>query len=431
MKNHYDTLEIKIGASEAEIKKAFRKLAVKYHPDKNFDDIFFAKKFIEIKEAYDILIDPISKKVYDNQLLNFLNRQTAEEILKQEEKRQDQKKKQKEEEEKFYYEPLKPFYSSRDRDQQETSQYKPILDLWGNKLNDNFDFLKLPKRIGKIIGAYSDLIIGMEPLSSSQKTIRLLKGLFIGLAISALIYFIGRPSEIWTVIWLLVPIAIALWISNNSIKFEHSNFFVGINGFAEYRCEENRNNIIIDKEVNFNDITDIYLHQLDKKVNFNYQGTDFLYVFLNSNNGKVAYFKEGKYDKKNKIEKQGNVINFCRKVEQYWTIYLLDKMEKDLEQKGHILFNLYFHENNSYTPYIKIGIGQITFIKSENEEFTYKFNEIKKMYSKGNDLFIEHNNFQKSFFFFKSGNADKIPMLNLCNRHFFYKAMEILLGYKI
>ncbi|MCH6202178.1 hypothetical protein MMU07_21555, partial [Aquiflexum sp. LQ15W] len=50
---------------------------------------------------------------------------------------------------------------------------------------------------------------------------------------------------------------------------------------------------------------------------------------------------------------------------------------------------------------------------------------------KGNDLFIEHNNFQKTLFFFKSGNSDKIPMLNLCNRQYFFKAMEILLGYKI
>jgi molecular chaperone DnaJ len=47
MKNYYDTLEIKIGANEAEIKKAFRRLAIKYHPDKNFGDDFFARKFIE------------------------------------------------------------------------------------------------------------------------------------------------------------------------------------------------------------------------------------------------------------------------------------------------------------------------------------------------------------------------------------------------
>ena len=431
MNNHYDTLEIKIGASETEIKKAFRRLAIKYHPDKNFGDDFFAKKFIEIKEAYDILIDPESKATYDNELLSYLNKQTTEEKVKQEERKKEEKRKQKEKEEQFFYEPFKPFYSYRDREQQETPQFKPIFDFWGNKLNESLDFIKLPKRIGKIIGAYSDLGTGSEPLTNSQKTVRILKGLLVGLAIGTLIYFIGNPNEIWTVIWFVVPTAVALWIMNASNKFEHSNFFFGINGFAEYKCVDNRNNITIDTEVNFNDITDVYLYQVEKKVNFNYQGTDFLYVFLNTNNGKIAYVKEGTYDKKTKFEEQGVELNFCRKVEQYWTIYLLDRMEKDLEQKGYILFNLYSHEKNNYMPYIKLGIGQITFIKGESQEFTYKFNDIKRMYSKGSDLFIEHKNFQKTFFFFKSGNEDKIPMLNLCNRQFFYKAMEILLGYKI
>lgn len=431
MQNHYDTLEIKIGSSEAEIKKAFRRLAIKYHPDKNFGDDFFTKKFIAIKEAYDILIDPISRNNYDNELLNFINRQSPEEKIKEEEKKQEAKQKQKEQEERFFYEPFKPFYSYRDREQQETPQFKPIFDIWGNKLNESLEFLKLPKRIGKIIGAYSDLIIGEKPLTTSQKTFRILKGFVVGLAIGALIYFIGNPNEIWTIIWFIAPTAIALWIMNATNKFEHSNFFIGINGFAEFKCNDSRDNITVDTEVNFNDITDVYLYQVEKKVNFNYQGTDYIYVFLNTNNGKIAYVKEGTFDKKTKIEEQPIELNFCRKVEQYWTIYLLDKMEKDIEQKGYVLFNLYSHESNSYTPYIKLGIGQITFIKKENEEFTYKFNDIKRMYSKGSDLFIEHKNFQRTFFFFKSGNEDKIPMLNLCNRQYFYKAIEILLGYKI
>jgi hypothetical protein len=53
------------------------------------------------------------------------------------------------------------------------------------------------------------------------------------------------------------------------------------------------------------------------------------------------------------------------------------------------------------------------------------------MYSKGADLFIEHKNFEKKLFFFKSGNQDSIPLRMLCNRQFFYKAMELLLGYTI
>ena len=156
-----------------------------------------------------------------------------------------------------------------------------------------------------------------------------------------------------------------------------------------------------------------------------------LYVFLNTKDGNVAYVKEGTFDKKDEIKEQPFDLNFCRKVEQYWTIYLLDNMEQKLERDGHLLFNLYSHENNTYIPYIKLSVGQITFIKDGESEFTYKFNDIKRMYSKGSDLYIEHNNFQRTFYFFKSGNADKIPMLNLCNRQFFYKAMELLLGYKI
>ena len=53
MTNYYDILEIDSNASFEEIKKAFRILAIKYHPDKNLGDNYFADKFIEVKQAYD------------------------------------------------------------------------------------------------------------------------------------------------------------------------------------------------------------------------------------------------------------------------------------------------------------------------------------------------------------------------------------------
>lgn len=61
----YEILGLKKGASEAEIKSAFRKLAVKYHPDKNKGDKKAEEKFKEINEAYGILSDPEKKKKYD------------------------------------------------------------------------------------------------------------------------------------------------------------------------------------------------------------------------------------------------------------------------------------------------------------------------------------------------------------------------------
>lgn len=64
-KDYYELLGLQKGASEDEIKKAFRKLAIKYHPDKNKGDKEAEEKFKEINEAYQVLTDPQKKAQYD------------------------------------------------------------------------------------------------------------------------------------------------------------------------------------------------------------------------------------------------------------------------------------------------------------------------------------------------------------------------------
>jgi curved DNA-binding protein len=64
-KDYYEILGLKKGATADEIKKAFRKLAVKYHPDKNPDDKKAEERFKEINEAYAVLSDPQKKSQYD------------------------------------------------------------------------------------------------------------------------------------------------------------------------------------------------------------------------------------------------------------------------------------------------------------------------------------------------------------------------------
>ena len=64
-KNFYDVLGVQKNASDQEIKKAFRKLAQKYHPDAGGDEA----KFKEISEAYDTLSDPKKRKEYDQMLM--------------------------------------------------------------------------------------------------------------------------------------------------------------------------------------------------------------------------------------------------------------------------------------------------------------------------------------------------------------------------
>lgn len=64
-KDYYEILGLEKGASDDDIKKAFRKLALKYHPDRNSGDKEAEEKFKEINEAYQVLSDPQKRSQYD------------------------------------------------------------------------------------------------------------------------------------------------------------------------------------------------------------------------------------------------------------------------------------------------------------------------------------------------------------------------------
>ncbi len=64
-RDYYEVLGVAKNATEAEIKKAFKRLAMKYHPDRNPDDKAAEEKFKEAKEAYDILTDAQKRAAYD------------------------------------------------------------------------------------------------------------------------------------------------------------------------------------------------------------------------------------------------------------------------------------------------------------------------------------------------------------------------------
>ena len=76
-KDYYSTLGVDKNATTEEIKKAYRKLAMKYHPDRNPGDKSAEEKFKEITEANEVLSNPDKRKKYDQLGANWKNYQTA------------------------------------------------------------------------------------------------------------------------------------------------------------------------------------------------------------------------------------------------------------------------------------------------------------------------------------------------------------------
>jgi curved DNA-binding protein CbpA len=76
MKNHYRILGVKADATQEEIKKSYRKLAFKFHPDKNNGDLAVSDRFTEIQEAYQILSNIQKRKTFDKFWKIYLNEQS-------------------------------------------------------------------------------------------------------------------------------------------------------------------------------------------------------------------------------------------------------------------------------------------------------------------------------------------------------------------
>ncbi|MEM8501338.1 MAG: DnaJ domain-containing protein, partial [Pseudomonadota bacterium] len=64
-RDYYEILSLDRGAEQAEIKKAYRRIAMKFHPDRNPDDADADAKFKEATEAYEVLSDQEKRQAYD------------------------------------------------------------------------------------------------------------------------------------------------------------------------------------------------------------------------------------------------------------------------------------------------------------------------------------------------------------------------------
>ncbi|SFQ48766.1 SH3 domain-containing protein [Hymenobacter arizonensis] len=100
MKNYYDLLGVSPTASEAEIKQAYRRLSIKFHPDKNEGDAYFEEMFKQINEAQEVLLDHTKRGAYNAKLNSFAQQQArvASEQARLRREREELQRKQREQE---------------------------------------------------------------------------------------------------------------------------------------------------------------------------------------------------------------------------------------------------------------------------------------------------------------------------------------------
>ena len=252
----------------------------------------------------------------------------------------------------------------------------------------------------------------------------------IGIILSFLIILIfDIKSIVWKIIWSLIPSAILYLRSLLKTSFNHICNYIGVNGFAYFECHEKRDNISFSIEINFKEITDLVKLKVVRKSNFTYTNTTTTFVWLNETKV-IKEFEVTYRSKDDNPERNEHVYWLNHFAEKYWTVYLLDNMEKELETNGYITFYAFGIEDKKYlrAPFIHLGIGYIK-IHYGDKTLSFSFQEIKRIYIKGANLFIEHNNFEKKLFSEK-GDKGVIPLMNISNHHFFIKSLELLLGYK-
>ncbi len=82
MKDYYYILGLSKDATQEDIKRSYRKISLKFHPDQNNGDLFFQDRFRDLKEAYDTLGNENRKSLYDNEF--FKPKVSASKIVTEE-----------------------------------------------------------------------------------------------------------------------------------------------------------------------------------------------------------------------------------------------------------------------------------------------------------------------------------------------------------
>ncbi|MEY3444034.1 MAG: hypothetical protein RLZZ519_2315 [Bacteroidota bacterium] len=314
---------------------------------------------------------------------------------------------------------------------QNSDQPRPQRDLYGQALDKNLTFFHFPKDIGDLLRGYSDLTKGSKPTNEKQRSKRIMIAIVLGGFLGMIICGIAEITDpAGMAVAILLPVIIGLVYAVRKTTFAHRNLFVGSKGFAEFTCIDQPTNLDIQEEIHFEDVTDLCVTYTDHSLNGMYSKTVFKYIWVNRTTGKQLYKKQGQYDKR-QIFKDPIGLDFSEASAKYWSIHLMNGFEKKIKAGGNESFYLWSEGGHTFTEFIRLTLGSITFIKDGKPAFTYKLEDIQKIYRKENMLHIQHRNFEKTLFFMRKGNEDVIPLAELSNQGYFFLAMERILGYAL
>lgn len=424
MKNYYEILDVEFNASPNEIKKAFRYLANQFHPDKNLGNERFKDKFLSIKEAYDVIRDKDKRAEYDRKLLTYMKTKSSAKPPGSSPNKSSKNKKSTSASADFYRGLYHPFFSQEDRSNHTTLHIAPTIDFDGTILNKEVLFLKYPQRIGKLTAAFSNVKEG----ATSKRKLTDQKGVIFGLYMITVIALLSLVAIVPNVViagLFLTSSITALFYYRAKDSNKRIHYFLGVNGWAEYQYHSTRQHLLAETEINFNNIADIYIHEATKKLNKAEVAVEFVFRCFDIS-GNLIYAKEISSDIKEKREKYNKEIQFCKKINENWTYYLLDHMEKSYSENGYIAFNMYSHALKMHLPYIKLNRRKLSISLQHGQALDFNLTQVKNIYLEQGIMHIEHFDTDKTAL-----KMSKFPLNNICNRLYFLQALKILTGYQL
>lgn len=298
-------------------------------------------------------------------------------------------------------------------DTKKIEEMKELSNALISSINDGRSFFEfIPKEIGQI--TFCSTTVNKEKPSSIMDKLRNMipYTIFPIILLTTLYHYC---NELFPFILFFTVGGFCYYIYKEIIKFENLDFFVGTKGFCYVKFKKRRNNIVYNKTILFDNVTDFFTQEIDVIRNIVYDETQYFLQFISVSKDtySVEFYERHRY-KKGEID----IIRiFYNEVIKSWNAYKMKDFGK---------IPMYFHAfiiekgvvEETYKNYIEVECDRI---KIGGKDYFY--NELRKIELNGTELMIESKNHQiiKKSFWRKEelGDIEHIGLNHVSNFSFF------------